>query len=130
MIQPILFEHFQPGAVIGETTEVFSPQLADRWHQIFGNAQQTRAQGASLAVVMMMRAYLAVVSPRPPGNVHARQRFTLQRLPEQGESVTTRITCLSKELRRERRYVELEAHGRNASGAPMYRASMTLIWAA
>ena len=130
MSQTILFEHFQPGVVMGETTEIFSAQLADRWHQIFGNAQQTRARGAGLAVVMMMRAYLAVVTPRPPGNVHARQRFALQRAPEHGEPVTTRITCVSKELRRERRYVELEAHGRDATGAPMYHASMTLIWAA
>ncbi len=129
---PVLFDDFCPGAVMGQATEVFEPVLGHRWQQIFGSGADGAdgAEAASLAVVMMMRAYLSVVVPRPPGNVHARQRFTLERLPARGEPVTTVIRCLGKELRRERRYVELEARGMDALGALVYQGTMTLIWAA
>lgn len=130
MTEPIRFDDFIPGAIMGEATEVFTAALAGSWNQIFGPGQQGGAQAASLAVVLMMRSYLRVVAPRPPGNVHTRQRFTLQRAPRLDESVTTQITCIGKELRRDRRYVELVAKGRDTFGRPVYEGTMTLIWAA
>ena len=130
----ITFEDFKPGAVMGEGVEVFDEKLAQRWQKIFGDqpadGANGAAEGASLAVVMMMRAYLNVVAPRPPGNVHARQRFSLESTPRQGEAIRTVIACMGKELKRERRYVELQAWGTGDEGRSIFTGRMTLIWAA
>jgi hypothetical protein len=130
----ITFEDFKPGAVMGEGVEVFDEKLAQRWQKIFGDqpadGANGAAEGASLAVVMMMRAYLNVVAPRPPGNVHARQRFSLESMPRQGEAIRTVIACMEKELKRERRYVELQAWGTGDEGRSIFTGRMTLIWAA
>jgi hypothetical protein len=130
----ITFEDFNPGAVMGESVEVFDEKLAQGWQKIFGDqpadGANGAAEGASLAVVMMMRAYLNVVAPRPPGNVHARQRFSLESPPRQGEAIRTVIACVEKAFKRERRYVELQARGTGEEGRPIFTGRMTLIWAA
>ena len=88
------------------------------------------AQGAGIAVVMMMRAYLAVVASRPPGNIHARQGFTLAAPPQPGERIRSVVTCVGKEMKRGRRHVEFRTEGTGAGGRPIYTGRMALIWAA
>jgi hypothetical protein len=138
---PILFEDFKPGSTMGETSLVYGADLANQWERIFGAAPDTAdqvadraadqaAKGASIATVMMMRAYMSVVSPRPPGNVHARQHLVLDDVPVQGEKVLVEISCVGKELRRGRRYVDLQVTGTGEGGRPLYRGLMNLIWAA
>ena len=36
MSQPILWEHFQPGARLGEITQTYTASLSDSWSLIFG----------------------------------------------------------------------------------------------
>jgi hypothetical protein len=130
----ITFDDFQPGTVLGETTEVASDTLAGRWQRIFGARAEDgaggAAEGASLVVVMMMRAYLGVVTPRPPGNVHARQQFALQAPPRRGEAVRSVVSCAAKEMRRGRRYVELLVQGSGDDGRAIYTGRLSLVWAA
>lgn len=131
MNQVILWEHFEPGVELGAITQVFEPSLAEGWRSIFGESDAgVRAEGAGIAMAMMMRGYLGVVAPRPPGNVHARQRFTLDAPPAPGESIRTVVTCLSKEFKRERRYLDLEVRGTGEAGRSIYAGVLTLIWAA
>lgn len=131
---PILFDDFVPGATLGEIALPFQPELATAWQRIFGDqpAQGAggAAEGASMAVVMMMRAYLGVVTPRPPGNVHARQQLHLSGTPRVGEVIRTEMRCVGKEMRRERRYVELQAVGTGDGRRPLFDGRLTLIWAA
>ncbi|WP_026640262.1 hypothetical protein [Bordetella petrii] len=129
--QPVLYEHFLPGALLGEHTEVYSDAQSRRWQSIFGQAgPDGGAEPASMAVVMMMRAYLNIVTPRPPGNIHARQQLHMQGLPRPGEAVRLGVRCLDKSLRRERRYVDLQVDGHGEDGRPLFRGVLTLIWAA
>lgn len=131
MNRPILWEDFQPGSGLGEITEVFEPSLTRAWEGIFGEGESgTPAEGAGIAVAMMMRGYLGVVTPRPPGNVHARQRFSLEALPMPGEAIRTAVTCVAKEIRRDRRYVDLDVCGTGSGSRAIYRGVLTLIWAA
>ena len=131
---PILFEDFQPGALMGERMEVYDDQQARRWQAIFGDQPAQGAngapEGASMAVVNMMRAYLHVVTPRPPGNVHARQQLRMHGIPAQGESMRVAVTCAGKEIRRERRYVELDVTGTGDGGRKLFDGRISLIWAA
>lgn len=132
MSAPILFDDFKPGSRIGGTSLVYETELANQWERIFGASSgdaDRAAKGASIATVMMMRAYMSVVAPRPPGNVHARQHILLDDVPAQGETVHVEISCVAKEFRRERRYVELQVDGTGDGGRPLYRGHMTLIWA-
>lgn len=130
-MKPMLYEDFVPGAAIGEIVLPFEPALARAWQSIFGaDAGGGPAEAASMAVVMMMRAYLNVVTPRPPGNVHARQRMRLAGTPRLGERIRTVMSCEHKEIRRERRYVELRAVGTGEGGRPLFDARLSLVWAA
>ena len=132
--KPILFDDFVPGAVLGEIELPFEHALAQGWQGIFGSTPEAGAggpaEGASMAVVMMMRAYLGVVTPRPPGNMHARQRLHLSGTPRVGERIRTVMSCEAKEIRRERRYVDLLAVGTGEGERPLFEGRLTLIWAA
>jgi len=134
MSDVFVYDRFEPGTVLGETTITVDAALTQGWRHIFGDAQEDgageAAEGAGLAVVMMMRAYLGIVTPRPPGNVHSRQRLSMRGVPRPGESVRTVMRCESKEMKRERRYVELRATGSGENGRPIYDGYLTLIWAA
>lgn len=145
---PITFADFVPGTELGRHAEVCTAALAQAWDQIFGQDEEAMAadrspagvttatgaacsaRAASIAVAMSMRAFLTVAQPRPPGNVHARERFTLHALPRVGETVQSVIFCEHKEMRRERRYVDLRVEGLGAEGRPLYTGLMSLIWAA
>ncbi|MGE0580426.1 MAG: hypothetical protein AB7I59_29135, partial [Geminicoccaceae bacterium] len=64
MSTPILFDDFKPGSSIGETSLVYNDDLARQWGRIFGAATSEAdraAEAASIATVMMMRAYMSVV---------------------------------------------------------------------
>jgi len=131
---PVLYEDFMPGALMGEQVEVYDAEQAKRWQSIFGvepdDGANGAAEGASMAVINMMRGYLNVVTPRPPGNVHARQRFQMHDIPKPGESIRIVVRCTDKALRRERKYVELTVQGSGAHSRPLFDAVLTLIWAA
>lgn len=128
---PLRYDDFEPGRVLGETSEPLDDAMARRWRQLFDadGAAPSAAEGASLALILMMRAYCRVVSPRPPGNVHARQGFALAALPRAGETVRTVVRCTGKEIKRERRYVELETTGTGDAGRALFNGRMTLVWA-
>jgi len=131
---PILFEDFQPGALMGECVQVYDAGQARRWQAIFGSQPEDGAEGpvegVCMAVVNMMRAYLDVVAPRPPGNVHARQKLQMHGVPVQGESMRVTVVCARKEMRRERRYLELQVSGAGEGGRKLFDGLITLIWAA
>ena len=131
---PVLFEDFQPGALMGECVQVYDADQARRWQAIFGSQPEDGAdgpvEGVCMAVVNMMRAYLDVVAPRPPGNVHARQKLQMHGVPVQGEPMRVTVVCARKEMRRERRYVELQVSGAGEGGRKLFDGLITLIWAA
>lgn len=131
---PILFKDLQPGVLMGERVEVYDTEQARRWQAIFGNqpeeGAQGAAEGASMTVVNMMRAFLHVVAPRPPGNVHARQQLRMRALPQCGEAIRVTVHCAHKEMRRERRYVDLQVRGTGAGGRALFDGVISLIWAA
>lgn len=125
------YERFTPGAVLGDWEERLDANLLAVWDRLFGaQAQDAPARQAGLAVALMMRAYLNIVAPRPPGNIHARQELAVRNLPLAGEVVRSRVRCLDKEMRRDRRYLQLEVSGKGAGGRALYTGKMNLIWAA
>jgi len=131
---PILFEDFTPGAMMGESVFAYTEEQAHRWQAIFGavggKAANRASEGASMAVIAMMRSYLDVVCPRPPGNVHAKQYLKMHDVPRMGEGIHVAVQCVRKELRRDRRYVELRVTGTAQTERALFEGLLTLIWAA
>ena len=77
-----------------------------------------------------MRAYVKIVNERPPGNVHAGQKFWVSRLPKLGDRLTTRLSCTGKEIKSNRRWVTFDANTVDAAGQLLFRGQMKTIWAA
>lgn len=129
--RPILFADYVPGAFMGERVEVYDQEQVRRWQSIFGQDEaSTAAEGAGMAVIAMMRGYLNLVTPRPPGNVHARQQLRMHATPQRGESIRIAVHCTGKEIRRERKYVELKVQGFGTQQRPLFDATLSLIWSA
>jgi hypothetical protein len=129
-VQHITYADFEPGITMGEHVETYAPELANVWQSIFGSAHVGgAAESTSLAMSLAMRAYLTVVSPRPPGNIQARQRFQVHSLPRAGETIRSEVCCLSKQIKRGRFYVELQVRGAGPDARLLYTAGLSLIWA-
>ncbi len=127
---PILFAALQPDAHMGTHNDVYEQAMSDRWRSIFAQDPSSAAEQASMSLVLAMRALLSVVSPRPPGNVHARQKMRSHQLPRLGEQVRSEVNCLRKEIKRERMYVDFAVTGFGEDDRILFEAQMSLIWAA
>jgi len=129
-----LFDDFAPGLELGTWIERVEPAMLQQLRAVYGSeiddAPLTIPESAALTMVMMMRAYLSVVAPRPVGNIHARQRFRLEAVTSLGEEVQTRITCFNKEIKRERRYLDIGVVGTGSGSRPLFKGTLSLIWAA
>jgi len=131
MAEVLTFDSFRPGASMGRATEAIDDEILASWRQLYPwDAAPAGELPAGLATVLLMRAYMHLLTPRPPGNIHARQRLELLAAIAPGEEVTTEIVCVGKELKRERRYVDLACRASGKAGRPLFDGRMTIIWAA
>jgi acyl dehydratase len=127
----LTFEGFKAGAVMGSASERVEQPLLDNWLQLYPwDVPAAGEAPAGMSTVLLMRAYMRILTPRPPGNIHARQKIDFVAPARLGEDVTTEIACTGKELRKERRYVELATRSTGDGGRELFRGAMTLIWAA
>lgn len=129
-VKPILYENLTAHSLMGTHVDVYDQAMSDRWRSIFTSESMSGAEQASMALVLAMRALLTVVAPRPPGNVHARQQINSHSLPRPGEKVRSEVMCVSKEIKRERKYVDFAVKGLGEDDRVLYEAKMSLIWAA
>lgn len=131
MTTPILFADFRPGDRVGQHSEKLGREALDQWIGLYpwdGATDSFAPPG--FATVFLMRAYLTVVAPRPAGNLHVQQTFSLHDRIRLDEWVTTTIGCLAKEMKGTRRKVELSAEGSGADGRRVFSGVITLYWAA
>lgn len=131
MAEVLTFDSFRPGASMGRTTETIGAEVMDSWQRLYPwDAAPAGELPSGFATVLLMRAYMRILTPRPPGNIHVRQRLELLAGIAPREEVTTELECVSKELKRERRYVELACRASGEAGRPLFDGRMTIIWAA
>ncbi len=74
--------------------------------------------------------FMEILPERPPGNVHAGQKFWISRLPQLHDRMTTTFRCLSKEEKGNRRWLNFGSDTVDAGGRLLFRGQMTTIWAA
>lgn len=131
MADVLTFESFHPGALMGTATETVDERMLELWNKLYPWDETPSDQlPLAMATVLMMRAYMQVLVPRPPGNVHARQHFELLAPIDAGERVTTEVRCVGKEVRRGRRHIELATRSTGSNGRVLFNGRMGLIWAA
>lgn len=130
MTNVLTFDSFTPGAELGHWEEPVDARLIATWENLFGASEQDQpARQTGVCIALMMRAFLKAVAPRPPGNIHARQLMTIATLPQAGDIVHSTIRCVGKQIKRERKYLDLEVTGYDKSQRLLYRGKMSLIWA-
>jgi hypothetical protein len=125
----ITYDGFAPPQVMGVRELVLDDALLRAWHGLFHTEGADEVMPHGMVAAITMRAYTDILQPRPPGNVHAAQRFDLLRLPRRGERLTTTVSCLGKEIRKGRRWVTFGIETSGTDG-PAFRGRTTMIWAA
>lgn len=127
----ITFDDFVPGNSFGSAAVHLDEALFARWLALFpADAERRPNMPEGMTAVLVMNAYMELIAPRPPGNVHASQNFRLTRLPRIGDVVRTEVTCDFKEERKGRRWIGLETMSRDETGDTLFTGQMRMIWAA
>jgi len=127
----IRYDDLVPGAVIGESPFLLDPSIDAEWSALFPSDKTTATTMApSMISLVTMRAFMQVLPKRPPGNIHAAQKFAIARLPGPGEILTTTVRCTAKEIKKERRWVTFRTETVDAARKPLFSGEMRLIWAA
>lgn len=125
-----VFADFVPGRQLGMIPVTVDTSRLSLWQQIYGPMAPGSGVSASVLVAVMMEAYLKLIQPRPPGNIHAGQKlfFTGAQVGV-GAELRVSIDCLAKILRKERRWVTFGA-AIHEGELLLMRGEISTIWAA
>lgn len=122
------YDDFLPGSVLGRRSIALDVQRVAHWTAIYGAPATPGLLPSGLLVAAMMEAYLRAIQPRPPGNIHASQTLRFSGTARPGDEIEAEVTCVAKELRRERRWVtfgvSLRSRARDVLGG-----EIRTIWA-
>ncbi len=125
------FDDFVPGGELGIDELRLDDGHFLRWYKLFPDDRiHAPRMPPGMTAMVIMRAYTTVLVPRPPGNVHGEQRIELVRLPALGDRLITRLSCFTKELKGERRWVRIATETSDAVGSLLFRGRMAILWAA
>ena len=127
--QPILFDDFVEGADIGSESFTIDEAALERWTALFpADAKCRPYMPPGMVAMIVMRAYMHVITPRPPGNIHAEQQYDIRQLPKIGDTVTTSFKCGRKQERVGRKWVYLETVTKDVRDVPLFVGYSTTIW--
>lgn len=124
-----VFETFEPGKLIGSRTLVLGRDLVEQWLTLFPADRDGDTMPPGMMAAIYIRAYSDILVPRPPGNVHGQQLFTVNRMPKVGDELITDLSCEGKELKGDRHWVRFGSESRRADGELMFSGLMTTLWA-
>lgn len=129
------FANFRPGHSFGSMKIMLDQARLEQWQSIYGGnqvADPTLPSGMlpeGLLVTCMMEAYLHLVQPRPPGNIHASQKIMFAKArPRIGDTLTLSISCLDKTEKKGRGWVTFEASV-DCDGHALLRGEIRTVWA-
>jgi hypothetical protein len=126
----ILFDQLEPGTCLGSTAMSVDRRMLQAWQALYGPRTESPVLPLAFAPLLLMRAMLAIVSPRPPGNIHVGQTYRIRRMPRIDAALTASVWCSEKDVRKGRRVVKLEIVLTELPGAdPIVSGCSTLFWA-
>lgn len=128
----ITFDHFKVTQDFGSVVQRVDDSMIESWKKIYGDngvsADSEIPEGMMQALAM--RAFLNLVTPRPPGNIHLGQTMRLHAVANLDDLISVSVVCAGKQIRKERKIVQLAVSGRTDRGKAVFDGEMTLIWAA
>lgn len=122
-----VYESYEAGMLYGQDEFRITRDLIRRWVDIFGDSSSPELMPSGLVVLMQQQAYKKVIAPRPPGHVQGRQQFEVHSLAPLDSVVYTDVSCVSKEIRKQRRWVHMGFRGRLAGGVEVYSGVNTVL---
>ncbi len=127
----ITFDALAAGQEFGVCPFDFTDEAVEQWATLFPDDSACwPVMPPAMTSMVVMRAFMQLLRDRPPGNIHAGQKFVIATLPRLGDSLITTLGCIGKEVKNERRWVRFGSETRDHSGRPLFRGEMTTIWAA
>ncbi|CAH1690991.1 putative MaoC_dehydrat_N domain-containing protein [Hyphomicrobiales bacterium] len=125
------YKRLVPGSEIGRDIISVTQQDLDGWTAMYGVADRGLGKvPAGLVAAIGMRAYLGIVTPRPAGNIHAKQSYRLWRCPRLEEEILVSVVCSGTESRKERLVVTMETLMSTVDGdRPIFSSVSTMFWA-
>ncbi|MGB3071582.1 MAG: hypothetical protein WBC18_23745 [Ottowia sp.] len=123
------FAALEVGREYGVHTLTLTPALVEDWCRLYGAPMPTEQVPAGMLSVISIRAFMATIPVRPPGGVHAGQRFSVHALPRVNERVNTRLRCAAKDARNGRLWVRLEMLCTGADERPLFDGEHIALWA-
>jgi|TARA_R110002072_G_scaffold128847_5_gene266939 hypothetical protein len=123
------FDTLQPGQVIGENIQHFNDEVMAQFLDLFpDDRDQLPDLPPGMISAITMRAFLATVEPRPKGNIHGTQEFTVHKLPKLGDKIITTTICQEKEMRKNNRWIHFETRSCDQNGTLLFTGLMGVIW--
>lgn len=127
---PLRFADFTPGAHLGEARVVLDPERFERWRALFPTAAQAQEAPPGLLMALFMNGFAEAFAPHPDGNIHAGQSLAFTGEPLRvGEGAVISVSCVSKEVKRERRFARFATVMRKTGGAEIMLGEMLVVWA-
>jgi hypothetical protein len=123
------FASIEVGREYGVHDFILDAELVRRWLAVYSAVLERDKMPEGMLAVVSIRAYMAILPNRPPGGVHASQRYEIFRLPSVGDLLQTSMRCISKAEKSGRLWVELETATRTSDGTLHFKSVQTNIWA-
>ena len=125
----LTFEKLTPGDNLGTNTQYFDDDVAADWLELFPEDKKDLPElPPGMISAITMRAFLATAQPRPKGNIHGTQEFTVHKFPKLGDKIITTTLCKKKETRKNNNWVYCETQSHDQNGELLFTGSMGIIW--
>jgi hypothetical protein len=125
------FADFVPAEELGVSAFDFDRDAVAAWTNLFpDDAASLPDMPYGMVAMVLMRAFMRIIPQRPPGNIHAGQKFWISRMPKLGTQLMNTLTCVRKELKNERRWVTFASETTGSGDTLFFRGQMITVWAA
>lgn len=124
------YDTFEPGKIYGTDRFVVDQDRMTKWLAMYPGDENGDLMPPGMVSMIQIQAYMNIITPRPPGNVHGSQIFKMHKLPRIGMELQTEVQCLSKEIRKERKWVRTGYTSRGPDGTVLFTGIMTTLQAA
>ncbi len=128
------FGDFEVGTDLGTVDVVLDDRRLALWNRVYSFAgsavsSDDKAVPDGLIVAAMMEAYIKVIQPRPPGNIHAGQTLAFAgRSVRPGIQLSLVFACVGKAIKRERKWLTFGVRVMDGD-ALVARGDISSIWA-
>ena len=122
----LYFHDFDIGQAVGRC-EIHADPTALCLGEAGGSVRMDILSTADL-LALLMRGYCRIVTPRPPGNIHASQTVRFLDKASIGDVLEVSLTCIDKTAKNDRKWLRFEA-AVNRGPTKVMEADMTFIWA-